>query len=530
MNKEKIKDITSLFVVLLIAFFIRVYNLLYFHDLAPDESVYAHAIFALTKGFAPYKEIFLAHPPVYFYLAYPIIFVSPTLYSFRLFNVILSLGTICAIFYLCKILYSKRVAIIAATIYAVYPYAIYVNKLGFLENSTSFFVMMAICLFAQYLKEGRVKNLVISGFFAGISFMTKYNYLLIWMAMVLFGILRDKERKNLIFFFIGSIVAPLGILVSLLITDTWTHFYIQTINWQLVRFGMYPYEKLWFLTTQGFGLLFPLFLIAIPRIINGPGNRNDELMMFCFFVPLLVLPFSKVVFLQHFIPLIAMLSVLAAGTIDQYIPNRPVSLNPMHLKFGFKNIWRKGIIILVAFIILFNYWSLMKLSYGKDWFLIENAFSNEQLKIRLESQMAIGNYIRNITSPSDKIWTTDGAIAFLSQRIIVPPRSEYWKFQGFFQDIWGYGWTKDDYRGPIKDYPRGLISLHDIQSAWEEEKPKVIVIIRTSVVDYFIWHGIDNPYHFEQGLSDYIKSYYHLGNTFYPQNMEVWIRNSGASD
>lgn len=94
MAKGNIKVMLSLVLILLIAAALRIYNLVYFHDLDSDEAVYAQATFALSRGLLPYKEVFLAHPPVYYYLAYPFVLSSPSVYSFRLFNVILSLCTL----------------------------------------------------------------------------------------------------------------------------------------------------------------------------------------------------------------------------------------------------------------------------------------------------------------------------------------------------------------------------------------------------------------------------------------------------
>jgi 4-amino-4-deoxy-L-arabinose transferase-like glycosyltransferase len=530
LNRENIKLIVVLFLVLFIALFPRVYNLSYFHDVDTDEAIYAQTMFTLTKGELPYKDVFLAHPPVYFYLAFPIIAISPSIEAIRFLNVLLSLGIVCTIFYLCKLWYSKKAAIIGSMIFALYPFAIYTSKLGLIENAMNLFIMVAICLLAKYFAKKNIAYLISSGFFMGISIMTKYTSLFILMAVILFCVLRMEKKKDLLVLLIGSSLFPIGILVLLLMNGSWSYFYTQTFYWQSIRFGMYPFEKLWTLT-HGLGLLLPLFLVAAFRLVHSLGKGNDELMVYWLLISMVIIPFQKTVFLQYFIPLIIPLCVLAAGTLDRYFSNKSFcSLLPW--KISFKTIQRKVMIFFVASVILFNFWSLMTLSYGGDWLMLQSSFSNEQQRILLENRIEIGTYVRNLTSTSDEIWTTDAAIAFFSRRIIVTPRSDYWKFQGFFQDVWGYGGTKEDYRGPIEGYPNGLISLQDIQFAWEQKRPKVIVISRSSQVDYLIWNGINNTYHAEEGLAGYIESNYHLGpiingtgSTFYPLNVEVWVRN-----
>jgi len=206
-----------------------------------------------------------------------------------------------------------------------------------------------------------------------------------------------------------------------------------------------------------------------------------------------------------------------------------------------------AIIAIIIEGVLFGY---MSSKYGVDSQIAASIFVNDQEKALLEAQIAAGNYIKKYTVPTDKIWTTDAAIAYFSQRVIVTTDSKYWKYQGFFIDIWGYqpsaifqfssgsyrsfidiwgyGPTKFDYAGPIKDYPNGTITLSDLRLALENEKPKIIVMVNASQEDYLIWNGIHNPYHSENGLCDFIEGHYHLatdreGQILASQGIEFWM-------
>jgi hypothetical protein len=55
----------------------------------------------------------------------------------------------------------------------------------------------------------------------------------------------------------------------------------------------------------------------------------------------------------------------------------------------------------------------------------------------VRTKMEVAEYIRNITKEDDKIWTTEADIAFFAQRLIVTPNSTMWKYQGFYEDVWG---------------------------------------------------------------------------------------------
>lgn len=238
-----------------------------------------------------------------------------------------------------------------------------------------------------------------------------------------------------------------------------------------------------------------------------------------FFIPLVILSLSKIVFVQYSFSLMPPISIFVAKSVNRFIQG----------KFSFrafnpKKVWKGSIVLLTVFILIAYLETSINLSSGVRWLFFESIVGNEQQTMLLQAQIDTGNYIHDLTNPSDKIWTTEASLGFFAQRLIVAPHSEYWRFQGFFQDVWGYGWTPDDYRGPISGYPNGLFTLHDIQLAWENEKPRVIVIVNSSWVDYFIWHGINNTYHMEEGLANYVQSHYQLVKTFHSQNIEVWIR------
>lgn len=518
---EKRSVLAFSFILVLGASF-RLLNLQYFHGLDTDEAIYAQIVFAMTKGYALYSTVGFVHPPVYPALAYPFVLISPTLMTFRLLNVVLSLAVVCLIFYLCKMIYTEKVALFASAIYAFYPLIIYSNKLALIENSLTFFVMLTFCLFAKYFKEKDQKYLYLSGLFAGISFMTKYTALFFIVALVFFATVRVFKKKiKLLFFFLASVaVFPLMIVLILLADGLWPYFFLQAISWQLIRFGMPLQERFWFLSLVIASLL-PLILVALPDFRRNLGDLRGEMVMCWFFLPLVMLAFSKIVFLHYGFSLMPPVAILAALSIDRYIPSKF-----RHQTFNFKHARNAATTLLTIVLILIIIGRFVNVFYGIQWFFVENVVGTQYQREYMQAQMDVSAYIKNITNVNDKIWSTDASFGFLSQRLLVAPDSQYWRFQGFFQDVWSYGWTPNDYRGPIPGYPNGLFTLQDILQAWKKEEPKLVLVIRTSSVDYFIWYGINDPNHKEEGLAQYIKLNYHVGSRFYNQTIEVWIRNT----
>jgi hypothetical protein len=500
----------------------------YFHDLESDEAVYAQAAFAVSKGYVPYKDIFFASPPIYLYIESVVVALNPSLWSIRAFNVFLGLVTIILIFLLSREIYaSERLTLIASALYALYPFVVYMNKLALIDNGLTFLVALVFLLFAKYYyKSSNLRYLVASGILAGLASLTKYTALYFILVLMILLIFR-KKFHHFIIFVACMLVSPLITFVTLILSNTWLYFYQQTILWQVIRFNETWFEKLWVFSSY-FGTVFPLFLLLIPAVTNFD---KDLLIILWYFVPMIIILFGKTLFLQYFIALTPPLCILAAKTINRFIPSSFTIRQRINFKciLGSRIIRQRIFGSFAILIILLNLAFLVSQVYGGNWLMLDAPFTNPAMEKALKAKMAAASYIDNITSPRDVIWTSDASLAFLAHRMIVEPNSTIWKFQGFFEDVWGYSGSQ--FRGTFEGYPQGLISLYDILHAWEKYKPKVIVIIRTSWVDYYIWYGIHNSRTNQTGLSNYILANYELGpeingvgSTFYPQNIEIWVR------
>jgi hypothetical protein len=134
--------------------------------------------------------------------------------------------------------------------------------------------------------------------------------------------------------------------------------------------------------------------------------------------------------------------------------------------------------------------------------------------------MEVADYIRSITREDDKIWTTEADIAFFARRLIVAPNSTIWRYQGFYEDVWGY--MGASYVGQFAGYSGGLITLEEIRQDLESEKPKVAIIMKHKLADMLVWNGIDSPTCKEKGLADYVLTHYYLERDIY--DIQIYIR------
>lgn len=479
-------------IILVIGMFFRLYNLLFFNHMTADECVYTQAVFAMTRGYVPYKDIFIAHPLIYFYIEYPFTYLYPSLLSARLVSVLLSLGAMLLTFYIAENLYSRRVAMLAMALFAFSPYTIYYNKLAIVENAVLFFVTLSLYFFFKYYKFSGEKNLFLCGFFSGIAFISKYSALLMIIALAFLMAL--KGFKRLMVFTGSASIMPSVFLLLLVLSDVHKYWFAQTVVFQIIRFGFPLHMKLLEIGVF-FALSLPLFMAAVP-LVTFKKSREDYMLILLYAVPFTFIVLSKVLINHYFLMLSPVLCIIAARSLHQYINSKKD-----------RKVNMKTVMILSVFVI---------------HFLISSSLfmGSPGSELAVRAKMEAADYIRSITADNDKIWTTEADIAFFAKRLIVPPNSTIWKYQGFYEDVWGFFGTS--YVGGFAGYSDGLITLAEIRQALDAERPKIIVIVRNKIADNLIWNGINSPNYREDGLAEYILTNYRL--SFDRHGIEIYVK------
>lgn len=488
------KGFVFLLAALIFGFFLRWYNLEYFSFMTADESVYTQAVYAISKGYIPYRDVFIAHPPMHFLVQYPFMLISSSLLMVRFSSILLGFGSTILLLYSAKALYSKRVAIVATIMFALSPYAIFFNKFAIVENTLLFFVSLVFFTFFKYYRNGDRKWLMLCGIFVGVALMTKYTALYVAIILVAFIAIK-KKFKNFALFMACICIIPVLFLLALLLSNTFTSFYVQTISMQLIRFGISLSTKMWEITQYSVWIS-PLALLAFFALPLG-RKKEDLLLTFLCVVPLLIMLSGKTFFSHYPLMLTPLICILAARGLD--------------LAFSLsKGLDRKRVLAIFLLGFLVVHFTFAGAAY------LGLPARESDVRMKLEA----ANYVRNITNESDKIWTSESDIGFFAQRMIVTPKSQYWKFQGFYEDVWGYFGL--EYVGQYSGYPYGLITLTDIRLAIEEEKPKVVIFMESKITDYFVWYGISNSNYKEIGLADYILSNYYLQTEIH--DIRIYVR------
>lgn len=512
---------------------LRFYNLQYFHSLDSDEAVYAQAAYALAAGQIPYRDFFYASPPLYLYLNALAVAISPSLESIRTLNVLIGLFTIPVLYQLSLRFYrSPRTAYIAVGLYAIYPYTVYMNKLGTIENTLTLLVTAGLLLFMKSRASSSPWASLLPGLVFGAALMTKYSAVWIMIPIVAILVWR-RDVKKAIAFVIGAAVIPALAVVVLVAAGLWDSFWVETVEWQFLRLGQDFGERVWSFF-QYATAVFPLLLLSVVPFTKRERNPEERFLGVFILVPLLGHLAGKTLFFHYFVILTPLLCISAARGLEIAVPKvRDAIRSALSGGDGRRSffIHRQVAFAVFGILLLVPYVTVVNGTYGAPLPGAGAMFDDGSSGTLAGAKFLVAAYVRAVTSASDVIWTSDAGIAFLAHRLIVPAQVDHWRFQGFFEDIWGYTGTTR-FRGSIPGYPDGLVTLAQIQQSWETYRPKVIVIVRTVPVDDFIWNGIHNPAMDQAGLAAYIVSNYHLGpivqglsSTVNPSNAEIWVRN-----
>ena len=525
-----IREAVGIFSILIVAFFIRavILNLRPFQS---DESIYVYASYAITRGVVPYREIYLAHPPL-MYAIYSVFIqlVGPDFIRIRLLNVLTYLVTVFLVYTMARMLLKNHkgnhtFALLSAAIYAFYPSNfLLISIASLLENVLTSLTLGVVIVYISY-RESKNKWLLFSaGILMGLALITTLRAVIFVMSMALFHVLSclwGKKYKDtfrdVVIAFIGTLVPALVVILTAVYWEALPQLYLQLVYRQMIR----PYQE---------SRLFHLFLYInsmIPLIVTGvlgaiysariaKREKRSSLVLpiFVYATTFLALTFAfPNTFLQYFFhlnPYLAFLSVMCFFQVKTVLKACGFIKTKMRLD--------QNLTLLSIFLVLLILLSFQKLDSFKEK---EMPYFRQTPYNSLH--FYVGNSVATVSEPNDKIWTSEGAIAFFAQRLIVAPNSSSWPVHTHFSAIFGF--TSSDSK---KQFAQTLVTPEQFVEAWEKEKVKVIVFIRGSgwvpYPDELLWNGFKG----QEGTASYIEEKYELRlvvrSTNVPYSYFVWVR------
>ena len=363
---------TFLVLAILIAFFIRFYSIDIPNLYYDEGGVVIGTRLFLNEGLSPWDYYTGQPPPLLFWLtSVSFIILGISELSLRIVDVIFGTLTIVLLYFIVKLWYNKKVAILAAFLLAVLPLHVTYSRLGVNSDIIQTFFLLFAIFIMEYCCINRLNGskelfaVVLSGIAFGLSFLAKFNALILWGIYWIFIFLSYFKRRLKVSIkkFIISNLAAFTVIITATGLNLSNIFYLVYGFAYLIvaqsTLSAYPlYYRLLLLVDALSPLVFLVLIISLIYIIAEvykKRNRSDILILSLvlgYFILTILQPRTAA---RHFIiitPL--MVTLVSKFTIDIYI------------KFSRRSKFLGKIIILtlIAFSML---WSIYEINKDIDY-------------------------------------------------------------------------------------------------------------------------------------------------------------------
>ncbi len=347
-----------------------------------DEGIYINSLLLMSKGYLPYKQIFISQPPGFLLLVYPgFLLLGKTLRAARLTIFIWSFIGISAIVWLSFILKKKWLSIMTIALLCLIP--VYRRQIIILQSDLLIPTLQAVALSSifKFKQTFRFQWFLISTVFLNLSFWTKYDLSLI--PFFLFIILDFKDKNTLI-----KLLLIISCTFFLIFSFSFgfNHIFSNTILLRVQASDMSPFSFAPFFTYLKGNLPLSLLIIS------------------CFMMP---------IFKTTGFPLIALWPVTELIFFIFYRPLFPHHFSMLVVSFSFLFSYliysmRKLYLFLLAFVLFIS----MPIFYSQFVLPINN-------NITLDSKKAVDFIMKN-TRSNDMVVSDEGILNYLSGRLPPP--------------------------------------------------------------------------------------------------------------
>jgi len=448
-----------------------------------DEGAYATIAQGLLDGKVPYRDLFDNKPPlVYGWYALSFLIFGESVAAPRLLAAVLLSATTLAVFAQARLAFSRRVAYLAAGIFAIATGLPFVA----LHANTEAYMLLplagALWAFTIGLRSGKLQWFALAGVLCGAAIMTKqvavWNVLALGVvALLLPGDAFAGQRRIAPVVFVCAGVAAVVAVIA-------TPFYAAgalddlayanlSYNWLYVRFLTLG-ERLLDLT-MGASFIFALFApvlvaaaLGLLAVLRRSKRPVDYLVVAWALASALGVASGGRFFPHYFLQLVPAIALLSSIALYRAIPSlRPGSLSGPRAAF-----W--GTLAIISL-------SMNALLYAAPWrteqHVAPNVFVQKQWE---EDSVEIGRYIADHTGPGDSIFNLgrEPQIYFYADR---PPATTY------FYD-WAYQYDPTTIAATIEalqqDRPAYVIDTIQAPLMEPEQRPPEFTVLLHEHYDY----------------------------------------------
>lgn len=281
-----------------------------------DEVVYSTqaSVLAGDHAIARLFPLFRAHPLLFqtiVSVAYRIGFSDS---AARVLSVAFGLGTVLLGYVLGRTLYTRAVGLVTASLLAVMPYLVIVNRQVLLDGPMTFLATLTLLLLARYAMSENAAWLYAASALLGLTFLTKETGIIFAVAVYAFVALAPELRVrvrdiviSLAILFVTMLPFPLAVL-----TSNRSRSGEQYFVWQLLRrpnHGMAFYVEN---VPQAIGVLVIVAAIAAVWALRHERGWQETLLVPWILVPTVFFGLWPVKGFQYLLPLSVPIAVLAA--------------------------------------------------------------------------------------------------------------------------------------------------------------------------------------------------------------------------
>ena len=501
--KESDKRIMAVLFVFIFILFIP-----YFSEnrwrLVMDEAIFIFQGYQIADGNIFYRDTLMDKPPglpytfaLFFYIFGKHVFVA------RILTAIIAATTSIVVFKVGEKIYSRTTGFFSAAFYGFISAHPAIGAIGWSlpETYMNLFVALGFLYFVNYIQmeDRKVLNLLLSGFFIGVSFLMKQPGLMTLFPIAAIILLQHGLKKKLKRKILHILIISLGMFLALLPAALYFWYYgvldellrwSITVWWEMDR-SPSVYDKVmkfyWVsLRLAFFSSLFCVgFFLAAMRIVHVYGKKpfrfikniysNFHKRLWDFFI-MLWLGFFLIFIARapdmysHYLLQFVLPATFFAGKASDEIYH---SFKSKQNIFRDSNIFETAVIIIIIFLAVMNF----------------GDYVDKPILTVREPNREIADYIKAHTNESDMIYTFAGPQIYIySER---KPASKY------FILMMGYS--------PLDYIPK------EIQKDIEKNRPK-----------YIIPNSIYTRPRYNQTLT-YIYQHYHLEITI--NNMDLYRIN-----
>lgn len=516
------------FLMLTVLFFAVILPRIIFLSVPPfqsDESVYIYSSYAISRGEVPYRDIVLNHPPVlYVYYALIIDIVANNMEAIRFSVAILHFAVIVGVVLIIREFASRlghnftMTSLIAASLLAVFPALFVFSMIGTAETILNLFLVFST-LFLIRGTHSR-KSYIISGIFFGLAFFTKFLVSLFLIPIILLLLLPTNstglnKKIGLYRFSIGFAFVSVVVLSYLSLAGALGNFIDQTVYFQLDQRPPMTFEQRgelfsWFSNSFALALLctVPGALFLVKHYLR----TKITVLLFPIFmyIPLVLQLLILPSLYHHLLFVMPIIFIMVGFTFHRSIlPLREDSVIISAAKIAF---------FLSIAVLAYQYAQTASTNPHQ---VAPYVFSLEH-SVYTNVEKYVASEVSRITDHNDKIWTSEGAIAFFADRVISTPSSEKWPVAAFFDD-----WLSRTIDGTTGN---NLVATSDFINQFEIDKTKVVVVILNRG-----WVPYPDPvlmesYDGEDGMRAYLEDNYVLYHTINaegnPYSYQIWLRKA----